>query len=177
MQCICCLKKTCSLWHKKLNLKVLTCFGMIWNYDKISKWNTKFGKISAFSKNCISPNLIGKKKWHIGTTINKIFKKFQNISFENSSLGKHVFFGKKDSKKNVSLKCKVNTLVCYMLFGPTCHFSFFLICYSLSCRILSSVSTTREANKNKFYILKNMIHLHFFYYGFLYLSLVLHNKV
>jgi hypothetical protein len=39
--------------------------------------------------------LIVKEKSHIGATINTIYKKFQNISFENSSLRKHVFLGKK----------------------------------------------------------------------------------
>jgi hypothetical protein len=29
---------------------MLTCSGMIWNYDKISKWNTKASKIYAFVK-------------------------------------------------------------------------------------------------------------------------------
>ncbi len=46
---------------KKLNLKVLTCFGMIWNYDKFLRWNTKSSNIYALSKKFISPNLIVKK--------------------------------------------------------------------------------------------------------------------
>jgi hypothetical protein len=29
---------------------MLICFGMIWNYDKISKWNKKYSKICALSK-------------------------------------------------------------------------------------------------------------------------------
>jgi hypothetical protein len=33
---------------------MLTCFGMIWNYNKISKQNTKFGEIYALSKIHIS---------------------------------------------------------------------------------------------------------------------------
>jgi hypothetical protein len=36
--------------------------------------------------------------WHIGATINTMYKKFQNISFENSSLGKHVFWEKGPQK-------------------------------------------------------------------------------
>jgi len=75
---------------------MLTCFGMIWNYDKISRWNTKSGKICAFTKIRISPNLIVKKIWHIGATINTIY--FQNISFENSSWRKHVFWEKGPQK-------------------------------------------------------------------------------
>jgi hypothetical protein len=58
-----------------------------------------------------------KKKWHIGEIINKIYKRYQNISFENSSLG-NLFFGNKDPRKDNSPKCKLKTLVCYMLFGP-----------------------------------------------------------
>jgi hypothetical protein len=42
---------------------------------------------------------------------------FQKNSFENSSLG-IFFWGKEDPKKDNSPKCKVNTLDCYMLFGP-----------------------------------------------------------
>jgi len=45
----------------KKNSKVLTCFGMIWNYNKFSRWNTKSGKMCALSKICISPNLIVKE--------------------------------------------------------------------------------------------------------------------
>jgi hypothetical protein len=38
-------------------------------------------------------------------TINKKYKKFQNISFGNSSLGKHVFLGK-DPKRTIVLNAK-----------------------------------------------------------------------
>jgi len=55
-------------------------------------------------------------------------------------------------------------------------FLFFLICYSLSCKTLSNISTIKKANKNKIYTLKDMSHLHFFIMDF-YLSLVLHEKV
>jgi hypothetical protein len=34
-----------------------------------------------------------------------------------------MFFGKNDSKKDNIPKCKVNTLVHYILFGPNCHFT------------------------------------------------------
>jgi hypothetical protein len=34
-----------------------------------------------------------------------------------------MFFGKNDPKKDNGLKCKVNTLVDYMLFGPNRHFT------------------------------------------------------
>jgi hypothetical protein len=40
---------------------MLTCFGMIWNDDKFSKQNTKFGEIYALSKIHIYANLIIKK--------------------------------------------------------------------------------------------------------------------
>ncbi len=75
-------------------MKTLTCFAMIWNYEKNSRWNTNPGKICTLSKIRISPNLIIKKKRNIGATINTIYKTFQNISFENSSWGNH-FFEKK----------------------------------------------------------------------------------
>jgi hypothetical protein len=77
---------------------MITCFGMIWNYDKFSRWNTKSGKICALWKNFISPNLIVKNKWHTGATINKKYIKFQNISFKNSSWRKHVFWEKRPQK-------------------------------------------------------------------------------
>jgi hypothetical protein len=65
---------------------MLTCFGMIWNCDNFSRWNTKFVHFQnfVFIQNWLS------KKWYIGTTINIINKKFQNISLEKSSLWKHV---------------------------------------------------------------------------------------
>jgi hypothetical protein len=78
---------------------VLTCFGMILNYEIFSRQNTKFGKICTFSKIYLSPNLIVKEKWHIGEIINTIYKRFQNISFENSSLGKHGFWEKGPQKR------------------------------------------------------------------------------
>ncbi len=59
-----------------------------------------------------------KNTYHIlGSLINTINKKFQNISFENSSLGKHVFW-ENDLIKDNGPKCKVNTLACYISFGP-----------------------------------------------------------
>jgi len=45
---------------------MLTCFGMIWNYEKNSKWNTKSSIIYALSKIHISPNLIVKKNDILG---------------------------------------------------------------------------------------------------------------
>jgi hypothetical protein len=77
---------------------------MIWNYEEFSRQNTKADKICALSKIRISLNLIVKKEQHIGATINTIYTKFQNISFENSSLGKHVFWKKKDPKKDINAK-------------------------------------------------------------------------
>jgi hypothetical protein len=77
---------------------MLTYFNMIWDYDKFSKQNTKSSKICAFSKNKFSKF----DYKHIGPTINIIYKKFQNISIENSSLGKHVFWGKKPHKGQYS---------------------------------------------------------------------------
>jgi hypothetical protein len=71
-----------------------------------------------FQKKLFFPNLIvEKKKRHFGATINTIYKKFQNISFENSFQGKHVSFAKKDPKKNNTPKCKVNILAHCMSFG------------------------------------------------------------
>ncbi len=97
------------------------------------KMKHKIWQNLCISKTHISLNLIVKEKWHIGATINTIYKNFQNISFENSSIGKHVSLGKKNSKKDNSIKCKVNTLICYMLFGPTCHFSFSL--FVIHCHV------------------------------------------
>jgi hypothetical protein len=74
---------------------MLTCFGMIWKYDKLSRRNIKFGKIYAFSKIHISSNLIVKRKRHIRATANIIYKKFQNVSFENYSLKTHILWEKK----------------------------------------------------------------------------------
>jgi hypothetical protein len=70
---------------------------MIWNYDKFSRSNTKSNKICELSKILISPNLIV-KKIDIEANINTIYKKFQNISFENSSWEKHVFWKKRPKK-------------------------------------------------------------------------------
>jgi len=77
---------------------MLTCFGMMWNYDKFSRQNTKFGKISALSKNHIFPNLIVKKHIHIGATIMQYIKKFKTFHLK-IPLEENMFFGKKDPKK------------------------------------------------------------------------------
>jgi hypothetical protein len=53
--------------------------------------------LCTFKKNYFS-KFDCKKTWHIGATINTIYKKFQNISFENSSLGKYVFWEKGPQK-------------------------------------------------------------------------------
>jgi hypothetical protein len=42
---------------------MLTCFGMIWNYDNSSRQNTKSGKICALSKNIIYSDLIVNKTY------------------------------------------------------------------------------------------------------------------
>jgi hypothetical protein len=44
------LKQILAYNIKKLNLKMLTCFDMIWNCDNFSRQNTKFGKICTLSK-------------------------------------------------------------------------------------------------------------------------------
>ncbi len=70
---------------------------MVW-FDIMKKIQDETQNLAKSMHFHISPNLIGKKKWNIRVIINKIYKKFQNISFENSSWGKHVF-GKKKKKK------------------------------------------------------------------------------
>jgi len=60
---------------------MLTCFGMIWNCNNFSKWNTKSYKIYTLSKKIIYSKLVVKKKWHIVAIVNIVKKKFQNISF------------------------------------------------------------------------------------------------
>jgi hypothetical protein len=45
----------------KKNLKYLTYFDMIQNYDKISRWNAKSGKIYTLWKNHIYSKMILKK--------------------------------------------------------------------------------------------------------------------
>jgi hypothetical protein len=61
-------------------------------------------KICALSKICIYPNLIIKKIDILGQL--QINLKIQNISFENSSLGKHVFWEKGPQKRTIVLNAK-----------------------------------------------------------------------
>jgi hypothetical protein len=51
-----------------------------------------------FQKNHISPNLIVKKHLTYWEIINTIYNFLKNISFENSSLGKHIFWEKGPQK-------------------------------------------------------------------------------
>jgi hypothetical protein len=62
-------------------------FGMIQNYDKISKWNAKFGKICTLWKIHIYPTMVN-KMWSIGATTCIFNKKLQKISFKNSFIWK-----------------------------------------------------------------------------------------
>jgi len=80
----------------------LVWFEIMTNFQNETK---NIAKFVHFQKKLVSPNLIV-KKWHIGATINKIDKKIQNISFENSFLRKHVFRGKKTPKRIIVLKAK-----------------------------------------------------------------------
>jgi hypothetical protein len=66
---------------------------MIWNCDNFSRWNTKFGKIHIVFNLIFIQNWLQKKN-DILQQLYLINKKFQNISFENSSLWKHVFWAK-----------------------------------------------------------------------------------
>jgi len=74
---------------------MLTCFGMIWNYDKFSRWNIESEQNLCTFKNSYFSKFDCKKTHDILGTINTIYKTFQNISLENSSLRKHVFLGKR----------------------------------------------------------------------------------
>jgi hypothetical protein len=100
---------------------MLTCFGVIWNYDKFSKQHTKFGKICALQKIIYIQIRLWIKIWQIGATINTTNKKSQNISLENSFLVK-TFLGQKDFKKDNSSKCKVNhwLIIRHLNFGGCC---------------------------------------------------------
>jgi len=62
-----------------VNLKMLTVLVWFEIMKKNLKQNKKSGKVFVLSNICISPNLIVKYIWHIETTINTIYEKFQNI--------------------------------------------------------------------------------------------------
>jgi hypothetical protein len=90
---------------------------MILNYEKISRRNKKIWQNLCIFKKLYFSKFDCKKIRHIGATINTIYKKFQNISFENSSLEKHVCWEKKPPKRIIFLNAKY-VLAHYMLFGP-----------------------------------------------------------
>jgi hypothetical protein len=79
----------------------LVWFEIMTNFQDEAQNLTKFVH---FQKFVFLQILFLKNIWHIGETINTIYKKFQNISFENSSWGKHGFWGKGPQKDN-SPKC------------------------------------------------------------------------
>jgi hypothetical protein len=60
---------------------------MIQNYDKISEWIAKFGKIYTLWKIHIYPTMIN-TMWSIRATTCVFNKKLQNISFKNSFIWK-----------------------------------------------------------------------------------------
>jgi hypothetical protein len=80
---------------------MLTCFDMIWNCDKFSKQNTKFGKIYTLFKIHIYSKNIFEKMTYWGN-YKEINNKFQNISFENSSLWKMFFWARGPKKRQWS---------------------------------------------------------------------------
>jgi uncharacterized protein (UPF0303 family) len=69
---------------------------LVW-FEIMTNFQDKTQILCTF-KNLYFSKFDSKKKWHIGATINTIYKKFQNISFENSSLGKYVFWEKGPQK-------------------------------------------------------------------------------
>jgi hypothetical protein len=81
------------------NIKSKIENGNIFWYDlKLWQIFKMKNKICALSKIHIYSIFIVNFFWHIGATINKINKMFRNISFENSSLWKHVFLEKSTLK-------------------------------------------------------------------------------
>jgi hypothetical protein len=83
-------EQSCDLWYKKLKIKVVNIFSMIWNYDKFSKWNVEFGKICTLLDNSIYSRRVNRNHviyWvnfryfykHVAKTI---FQKF--LSMKNS---------------------------------------------------------------------------------------------
>ncbi len=72
---------------------------MVW-FEIVTIFQDKIqnlAKFIHFQKFIFIQNWLLRKK-HIGATIYTINKKFQNISFENSSLWKHVFLAKGPQK-------------------------------------------------------------------------------
>jgi hypothetical protein len=62
---------------------------MIQNYEKISKWNEKFGKFAHFEKFIFIQQWLTQNMWYIGATICIFNNKLQKISFKNSFIRKN----------------------------------------------------------------------------------------
>jgi len=82
------IKNKVVIYDIYINLKWLTYFGMIQNYDKFSRWNTKSRKIYTFWEIHIYSTMVNKKMWSIGVTICIFNNKLQKISFKNSFIWK-----------------------------------------------------------------------------------------
>ncbi len=125
-------------------MKVLTCFGMIWNYDNFSRQNTKFGKICAFSKKLISPNLIIKKITFWGDYKLNVYKILKHFIWE-FLFTKTCWLGEKNPKKYNNFKCKLNTLAWNTLFGPIYMFwIYFFNTFFTTCKFICVTFTLQQ---------------------------------
>jgi hypothetical protein len=62
---------------------------MIQNYDKFSRWNTKYGKFYTLWKFIFIQQWLRWNMWSIGATIYTFNNKLQKISFKNSFIWKN----------------------------------------------------------------------------------------
>jgi hypothetical protein len=62
---------------------------MIQNYDKISRWNAKYGKIYTLWKFHVYSTMINTKLWSIGATICIFYNKLQKNSLKKYFIWKN----------------------------------------------------------------------------------------
>jgi len=86
---------------------------MIENYDKFSRWNAKFGRITHFEKFIFINKWLPQDVWSIGATTCIFNNKLQNISLKKIHMKKW-----KKTKKDSQPFCKVILLAPFYILAP-----------------------------------------------------------
>jgi hypothetical protein len=100
---------------KNKNLKKLTYFGIIQNYNKFSRWNVEFNKTYTLWNFHIYSTMTTQNMWYIGATICIFNNKLQMFSFKKSFIWKC----EKGLKMTHSLFYKVIMLAPIYILAPS----------------------------------------------------------
>jgi hypothetical protein len=125
-------------------------FNIFWHdsYDKLSRWNAKFGKIYTLWKVHIYSTMIKTNMWSIGPTICIFNNKLQKISFKKHFIWKSEK-GLKMTKMDSQSFCKVISLAPIYVLAPK------RLCWNLFIKnsILVNLNKVAKEAKGAYFLL------------------------